>query len=84
MVTNRSDAPVYIGRFRILPGDGLPGLPLTAEEEADVERLVRKGLLARSAAPAPGDSAEAKAASKSESKPDKGKDKTAEKHGADA
>lgn len=43
--TNISPGPVHIGRFKILPGDALPAIPLTAEEEADIRRLAALGLL---------------------------------------
>lgn len=89
---NVSPSPLHIGRFKLFPGDGLPGLPLTAEEEADVERLVRKGLLARpgpqAIAPESGETAPSKSAPKSDNKSEKGKDKPDKAgdkpHGADA
>lgn len=68
-VINVSASPVHIGRFKILPGDCLPALPLTAEEEADVERLIHKALLARTMPP------EADKESRAVPKSDKGKDK---------
>lgn len=81
--TNVSPGPVHIGRFRILPGDALPAVPLTAGEEADIRRLASRGLLALSPArqamdtpPAPAEAETAPAPDvHTASRPRSGKDK---------
>ena len=45
MIVNISNAPVVIGRFRILPGNKFPDVPKTSEETLAVVKLVKKGIL---------------------------------------
>lgn len=48
MIVNISNAPVVIGRFRILPGNKFPDVPKTSEETLAVAKLVKKGILKES------------------------------------
>ena len=52
MVVNTTKAPITVGRFRILPGEKLPAVTLTDQEQADVARLLGRGLFRKVGAPA--------------------------------
>lgn len=45
MLINITDSRLVIGHMNILPGEKVPALPLTSEQQADVDRLVKSGKL---------------------------------------
>ena len=45
MLVNVTKAPLVVGRFRILPGDKVPALAMTAKEEAGIARMKERGFL---------------------------------------
>ena len=44
MFVNVTKAPIILGRFRILPREKMPPVPLTDQEQAGFDRLKKKGM----------------------------------------
>ena len=53
IIRNTSKSILYLGRFRLRPGQDLPSFPLTASERVSVEHFLKLGRLTTVAVPEP-------------------------------